>query len=174
MNLDRFIRERSASWTELQGLLAKASGQPSKLTPAEMRRAAALYRSVAADVGRARRQFPGDQQLRPLEQLVNEAHGLVYGSHRRGGTFGEFVRTRFWQIVREDRGALWLAIVLTFAPAIAAFIYAQVNPAGAANLVPSTFNTVVQQRSHGADIGLPLGIQPAIAAQIFTNNIQVA
>jgi uncharacterized membrane protein SpoIIM required for sporulation len=174
MNLDRFIRERSPLWAELDDLVRKAHGRVDRLGPAGIGRLGELYRAAAADVATARRRFPGDPAFTRLERLLNDAYGLTYGSHRREGSLREFVSHRFWQLVREDRSALGLSATLLLAPALAAFLFALANPAAAAHLAPSSVSAVVQPRAHGAALGIAASQSAGLSAQIFTNNIGVA
>jgi uncharacterized membrane protein SpoIIM required for sporulation len=174
MNLDRFVSERSPLWAELDALLREGGRRPERLGPDRVRRLATLYRAAAADLATARRAFPGDPAVAPLERLVPLAYAAVYGAHRREGGFRSWVSRRFWQLVLEDRPALLLAAVLLLTPAVATFVLGIVNPAAAANLLPAGFSVVGQSRAHGASLGLPPAASTALAAQIFTNNIQVA
>jgi uncharacterized membrane protein SpoIIM required for sporulation len=146
MNLDRFIRERSPLWAELDDLVGKAHGRVERLGPAGIRRLGELYRAAAADVATARRRFPGDPAFARLERLLNDA----------------------------DRPALALSATLLFAPAVATFLFALANPAAAAHLAPSSVSAVVQPRAHGAALGIAASQSASLSAQIFTNNIGVA
>jgi uncharacterized membrane protein SpoIIM required for sporulation len=174
MNLDRFVSERSPLWAELDALVREAKRRPERLGPDRVRRLATLYRAAAADLATARRAFPHDPAIAPLERLVPLAYAAVYGAHRREGSFRHWVSRRFWQLVLEDRPALLLAAALLLVPAVATFVLGLVNPAAAANLLPAGYSAVGQSRANGASLGIPVAQSTALAAQIFTNNIGVA
>ncbi len=173
MNLDRFVAERSPTWVELEGLVARAGSKPERLGPSGIRKLGSTYRTVVTDLSVAKRSFPGDPVTVRLEALTVRAHGLVYGGHEREGTFRRFITTGFWVHVREGEGALALAAALLFGSALLAFIWSTVDPSAAANLFPGMFSAVVQPKQHGAHLGLSVGERSALASQIFTHNIQL-
>jgi uncharacterized membrane protein SpoIIM required for sporulation len=174
MNLDRFLAERSPLWLELDALLREAGGRPQRLGPDAVRRLGVLHRAAAADLATSRRAFPGDPAFAELERIVRSSHEAVYGTHRRGGSFRDFVTHRFWRLVWEDKPVLLLAFLLLAVPAVATFVLAVVNPGAAANMLPAGFSAVGQSRAHGASLGISDSERSLLASGIFTNNIGVA
>ena len=174
MNLDRFVAERSATWAELEKLVERARSKPERLGPAGIRRLGSLYRVAVADLSLGKRDHPGTPAVVRLEELVVKAHGLVHGSLGHEETVRGFFVTRYWRCVREDGRALALSAALLFGPAALTYIWALLDPGGAANLVPASFSTVTQPKAHGAHLGLGVGVRSVFAGTIFTHNIEIA
>jgi uncharacterized membrane protein SpoIIM required for sporulation len=168
--LDQFLKEREPRWTELNGLITR-SGRRSRLDPDAVRRLGALYRSAAADLAVARRQYSGDPVVGRLEDLVRRARQVVYGNERRQLSFRYFVTTGYWQRVRERPLLLLTAFLLIMGPWILSGIWAVREPARAQGLVPGQFSTVVDRKK--ADFGLTSDQKAEVSSEIFTNNIRV-
>jgi uncharacterized membrane protein SpoIIM required for sporulation len=170
MNVERFVRERQDSWTELDELVRRAQGRPERLGPDGVRRLGALYRGAAADLARARRAFPGEEIAAPLEQLVARARSTVYVLEPRRGSAWAYLRAGYWQGVRERRRVVGLAWVLLLAPAALSAAWAIHDPGAASGLVPASLSG--GGGPHHA-IGLAASQAAALAVSIFTNNVAV-
>ena len=171
-NLDEFVRDRSATWTELDHLLA-AGGSPQRLGPDGVRRLGTCYRATAADLAIARRRFPTDPVVGRLEQLVRRGRQSVYSTTPRTATFREYVSHGYWRRVRERPWLLLLAIACLAVPTVLSGFWAWRDPGAASGLVPDQYQSVTKPREPGQDLGQSVDQQSALAAQIFTNNIQV-
>ncbi len=171
-NLDQFVQERASSWAELERL-ADASRKPRALGVDGVRRLGASYRSAAADLAYARRQFAGDPVVARLEQLVHRGRRAVYGSASAQQSFREFASRGYWRRIRE-RPLLLLCSVLCLAlPTGLAGYWAWRDPGRASGLVPTAYQSVTEPRQSGQDLGQSADEESNIAARIFTNNIQV-
>ncbi len=91
MTVDAFVRSRQDQWRELQRLLQSAHGRPERLGADGVRRLGALYRGAVADLARARRSFPGDPIVRPLEDLVGSARAAIYVVQPRRGSASDYL-----------------------------------------------------------------------------------
>lgn len=174
MNLDRFVAERSATWVELEGLVARARSRPERLGAGGIRRLGSLYRIAVADLSLGKRVHPGVPAIVRLEELVVKAHALVYGGRDPEGTVRSFFTTTYWRRVREDGKALALSAALVIGSAGLCYTWAMFDPGAAANLVPSSFAAVTQPKPHGAHLGLAIGQKSYFASSIFTHNIEIA
>jgi uncharacterized membrane protein SpoIIM required for sporulation len=172
-NLDEFVRDRSATWNELDHLVAAAGGSPQKLGPDGVRRLGACYRATAADLAIARRRFPTDPVVGRLEQLVRRGRQSVYNTTSRTATFRDYVSHGYWRRVRERPALLWLAIGCLAIPTVLSGLWAWRDPGAASGLVPDKYQSVTKPREPGQDLGESVDQQSALAAEIFTNNIQV-
>lgn len=94
MTRDELLRERSAAWQRLEQLLGRTtmlgsagdrlrSFTATPLEPKEMREVSELYRSLAADLMRVRRDKLGGDLERHLDTLASRAHNLIYGRSQR-------------------------------------------------------------------------------------------
>jgi uncharacterized membrane protein SpoIIM required for sporulation len=174
VNLARFLEEREPDWRELEALVERAGRRPERLGPDGVRRLAAVYRSVAADLALARRRFRGDPVVARLEALVGRARHLVYDAPGRRVAILRFFARGYWRLVASRPAPLLVAAALLLAPAVLAGGWALSDPGAAAGLVPEPYRSVTEPRPEGADVGLPAGDRAALSSEIFTNNIRVA
>ena len=174
MTLDHFLRDRTATWQELEELVRAAGRRPHRLSGERILRLGALYRSAAADLALARRRWPGDPVVTRLEELVGRARHLVYAAPRRGFSPLRFVAGGYWRLVAERPLMLGIAAALVFAPAVLSAGWAARDPGAAGGLVPAQYRAVGEPRTRGTDLGLAPDEEAGVSAQIFTNNIRVA
>jgi len=158
----------------LAELLAGAQGHPERLGPDGVLRLAGAYRGALAELGLARRRWPGDPRTAALERLVRDAHGTLYATPARRSSLADFARRRYWRATASSAPQLALAAAFLLVPAVACFVWALVDPAGAGAFVPGAFLGVTQARPHGANLELSASVRAAFAATIFTHNIEVA
>ena len=170
MKVDRFLDERGADWSELESLLARAGGRPERLGAAGVLRLGGLYRAAAADLAVARRHLPGDPVVARLEQLVARARQAVYADEAARGSPLRFLATDYWRLVRARRGALGVAALLLFGPAVLAAVWAVGDPGAALGLVPEEFRGAVEPVG---DTGMTSTQSAAFSSEVLTNNIQV-
>lgn len=171
-NLDEFVRERSATWNELEGLVA-GGASAARLGPDRVLRLGACYRAVAADLAFARRRFPADPIVGRLEGLTQRGRHAVYDSSRTQNTLRAFVSHGYWRRVRERPALLVIAVACLALPTLLAGYWAWRDPGPASGLVPSEYQSVTAPRPAGHDLGVSVDDQSDLAAEIFTNNIQV-
>jgi uncharacterized membrane protein SpoIIM required for sporulation len=125
-----FRREREASWTELEELVARVERQGvSALTEDELRRLPLLYRGALSSLSVARAISLDKNLLAYLEGLAARAYVCVYSPKRR---FLEealaFVRTRFPALVYGMRRALLLSTALLVAGTLVGLALTMLDP----------------------------------------------
>ena len=76
---DHFVAERRGAWQELDTLLSSARSLH-ELAPRSISRVGALYRSVCADLMRARSAGYEPELLAHLDGLAARAHNQLYGA----------------------------------------------------------------------------------------------
>ncbi len=172
-NLDDFVRDRAAIWTELEQLLQSSGNSPARLGPAGVLRLGACYRAVAADLAFVRRRFPSDPIVGRLERLTQRGRHAVYNTTRSRITLRAFVTRGYWQRVRERPALLVIAVACLVLPMVLSGSWAWRDPGAAGGLAPSAYQSVTQPRPEGQDLGVSVDDQTDLAAKIFTNNIQV-
>ena len=173
MNLDRFGAARASDWKELEDLIGSAKGRLERLDPSRIRRLGALYRATSADLGLARRRFPGDPLTQRLEELVGGARLLVYDTTPRARSLLEFASRTYWRRVRERPVALLVAAALLFVPAALAAGWSLADPGAAGGLVPAELRDATEPGPRGTDLGLSAAEEAAFSSLVLTNNIQV-
>jgi uncharacterized membrane protein SpoIIM required for sporulation len=160
---------------ELTALLRRCRGRPAKLDPVEVRRLGALQRVVAAELAQARRRRPDDPRTAQLEAAATAAYAALHG---RAGvssfSLWDFLANGYWRRVREDRGALVLAIALLVVPGVLGYLWALHDPGRAGALTPGAYQAVTQPRPNGPGLGLSEAIRSGFATSIFTHNIGIA
>jgi uncharacterized membrane protein SpoIIM required for sporulation len=131
------------------------------------------YRQVVSDLAIAQRDFPNDQLTEWLNGLAARAHLRLYRSPppswRR---LGRFFTIDFARRFRAAGGYLAVSALLLFAPALLAYVGAYFDPTVREALVPVRLREVMEGGETWTEIEPVL--RPAVAALIFTHNIQVA
>ncbi|MEM9769342.1 MAG: stage II sporulation protein M, partial [Cyanobacteria bacterium P01_D01_bin.71] len=84
MNVQRWIARREVSWRRLDELLNRAEKQGlDSLKTDEIKTLASLYRSVSADLARARTHAIGEALIRDLQALTSRSYNQIYQGSRR-------------------------------------------------------------------------------------------
>ncbi len=134
---------------------------------------ASLYRQAAADLARARRDWPSEPVTGYLNRLVAVAHSVVY---RRNGDVGKRVADFYLRELPRTYRTAWPFLIasagLLFGPALIAFVAVLADPTlGYSIAGPEVLKQVQQQRTW---THIPAEVRPAAAGLIMTNNINVA
>ncbi len=172
MNLERFLSERTDAWTELDELIHRAKGRVGRLEPGEILRLGELYRVAAADLALARRSFPLAAGTERLQQLVIQAHSLIYSRASRSETAGEFLSRGLWQRIRENGRCLVIAASVMLGAVVLGTLWALFDPISASGLLPNGAHVSVHSR--GAFYGISVPARGGLAVTIFVNNIEVS
>ncbi|MDQ6692746.1 MAG: stage II sporulation protein M, partial [Candidatus Dormibacteraeota bacterium] len=108
MRADEFVRRRSDDWAQLESLLHKRQrrrlGRWGRLAPDDVMILAALYRQAAADLARARRDWPSEPVTSYLNRLVSMAHSVVY---RQNGDIGRRIAHFYLRELPQTYRAGW-------------------------------------------------------------------
>jgi len=172
VKLDRFVAERSNDWSELEELTQRAGATAQRLTPTEVMRLGALYRSAASDLAVARRYFPGSGGEVRLRNLVARAYGIVYAKPRREDTVRTFFSLTLWQRIHENLRCIMIAWAIMLGAVVLGALWALNYPAAAASLIPG--HVVVTAHNRGGFYGVSVVARGGLAIEIFTNNIVVS
>jgi len=158
---------------------AEAGGFGSR-TGEEVRRFAARYRDVAADLARARTYRVDPATIAMLERAVAAGHNVLYGS-RRGTRIPlfELVFRTFPATVVRQRWYVLAAVLVFTAPAVAGFAMLREQPQLAYEVMPDVMLARVEAGRQEARAGrgyaqTPSPFLPLVATQIIANNVQVA
>lgn len=176
--VDRFIAERTESWTHLIDLMGRAGADLARLDPAEVLALGEAYRSAAADLARARQRWPGDPVVAELDDLVRRGRALVYRAPGPRASLAHWLTTGIYVRVRERPRILLAAVVLLWGPMLILGAWAHHDPATATRA--AQVNPISGEAADS--VGDSRGGRPTLgptdsasfATQIFTNNIRVA
>jgi uncharacterized membrane protein SpoIIM required for sporulation len=176
MNIQRWIARREPNWKRLDALLSQVEKRGLKsLQAAEIRELASLYRSVSADLARARTNQVGSTLVQDLQRLTSRSYSQIYQGSRRQEWQGvvEFCRWGFPTVVQETWGYTALATAIFMLGALVAWWFAWQDPAFMSLVVPEEL--IVKVRDKGELwMGSIVGIEPLASSGIMINNLRVS
>ncbi|GBF79746.1 hypothetical protein AsFPU1_1145 [Aphanothece sacrum FPU1] len=145
------------------------------LQSSEIHELASLYRSVSADLSRAKTHQLGTTLIRDLQQLTSRSYSQIYQGSRRQEWQGiwEFYSWRFPTIIQETWGYIIVATALFLLGALVAWWYAWQDPTFMSLIVPEYLIVKVRDE-HKLWMGSILGVEPLASSNIMINNISVA
>ncbi|PZV14894.1 MAG: hypothetical protein DCF22_08160 [Leptolyngbya sp.] len=176
MNIQRWIGRRQPSWQALETLLKKLEGNGLKsLKAAEIRQLASLYRSVSADLARAKTNQVGERITRDLQTLTTRGYAQVYQGDRKQEWQAvlEFYRWGFPAAVQQAGGYIAFATALFIFGGLVAWWLAWHDPMFMQLLLPAEMIEKVRDRGE-LWMGSILGIEPVASSTIMINNIKVS
>jgi uncharacterized membrane protein SpoIIM required for sporulation len=145
------------------------------LKASEICQLASLYRSVSADLARARTQQVGKTLIQDLQRLTNRAYNQIYQGSRHQDWRGvlEFYYWRFPTVVQETWQYIALATSIFGLGALVAWWYAWQDPAFLSLVVPAELIAQVRDEQK-LWMGSILGIEPLASSGIAINNLSVS
>ncbi|MFZ5816320.1 MAG: stage II sporulation protein M [Bacillota bacterium] len=172
MNQDQFVARRQEQWKQLAQILAQAQRMgPRKLPLDQVQQMGRLYRQTASDLAYARTYFPNSQATLYLNQLVAQAHSLIYAEEpQRLKSLWRFFAQEVPRTVRGAWRPLVLSIALMLLGGLVGFFAILHDPNLAEALVPDAMRNVTP-RAGGAD--WPVEWRSLIGTLIMINNIRV-
>ncbi|MEH2027381.1 stage II sporulation protein M [Nostoc sp.] len=176
MNIQRWIARREPNWQRLDALLRQIEKKGLKsLRAAEIRELASLYRSVAADLARARTQEIGNTLIQSLQSLTTRAYTQIYQGSRRQEwqAIQEFYRWGLPSVVQKAFLYIAAATALFLLGALVAWWYSWQNPSFMALIVPESLITKVRDE-HKLWMGSIVGVEPLASSGITINNLSVS
>ncbi|MCT7950651.1 stage II sporulation protein M [Ancylothrix sp. C2] len=176
MNIQRWISRREANWKRLDGLLSRVEKKGIKsLQAAEIQEMASLYRSVSADLARARTNQVGETIVRDLQALTSRSYSQIYQGSRRQEwqAVREFYLWGFPAIVRQTWAYTAIATGIFLLGVLIAWWYAWNDPGFMPLMVPESMISQVRDRGE-LWMGSIIGIEPVASSSIMVNNIGVA
>ncbi|MCM1984561.1 stage II sporulation protein M [Lyngbya confervoides] len=178
MNVKRWIARREPNWTRLEALLTQLErrGLPS-LSTSEIKELASLYRSVCADLARARthQSQVGLTLVQVLQRLTSRGYSQIYQGLRPQNwrSIVTFYRDRFPVLIQNTRGSLALATGLFALGGVMGWWFAWRDPVFLALVVPEPLIHTVQEKGE-LWMGSILGTEPVASSSIMINNLSVS
>jgi uncharacterized membrane protein SpoIIM required for sporulation len=176
MNIQRWVARREENWQQLDALLTQVEKQGLKsLNAQQIETLASLYRSVSADLARARSHQVDNLLIQKLHLLTTRSYTQIYQGSRRQEwrSVGEFFRWELPAVVQRSRGYIALSITLFAAAGIVGWWLAWQDPTFIALMVPNELITQVRDRQE-LWTGAIVGIEPFASSNIMINNIRVS
>ena len=176
MNIQRWIARRESNWKRLDALLKQVEKKGLKsLQASEIKELASLYRSVSADLARARTNQVGNILLQDLQQLTSRSYSQIYQGSRRQEwqQLLEFCSWGFPALVQETWVYTALATALVLLGGLIAWWFSWQDPMFMSLIVPEQLISKVRDR-HELWMGSIVGIEPLASSGIMINNLVVA
>ncbi|MBW4491736.1 MAG: stage II sporulation protein M [Oscillatoria princeps RMCB-10] len=176
MNIQRWVARREPNWKQLDALLQQVEKKGLKsLRADEIRQMASLYRSVSADLARARTNQVGETLVRDLQILTSRSYNQIYqGSHRQQWqAVLEFYRWGFPAAVRQTWRYIAAAVAIFMIGVLVAWWFAWQDPMFMSLIVPESLIVKVRDR-HELWMGSIVGIEPLASTNIMINNLKVS
>ncbi len=176
MNIQRWIARREANWLRLEVLLKQAEKKGLKSLPAsEIRELASLYRSVSADLARARTQQVSNILIQNLQLLTTRAYTQIYQGSRRQEWQAvlQFYSWGLPSIIQQTFPYIAFAAALFLLGALVAWWYAWQDPSFMSLIVPESMIIKVRDE-HELWMGSIVGIEPLASSNIMINNLSVS
>jgi uncharacterized membrane protein SpoIIM required for sporulation len=176
VNIQRWIARREPNWKRLDFLLRQVEKKGLKsLQASEIRELASLYRSVSADLARARTNQVGNTLVQDLQRLTSRSYSQIYQGSRRQEWQGvvEFCRWGFPALVQQTFGYIAVATGIFLLGALIAWWFAWQDPMFMSLMVPESLIEQVRDR-HELWMGSIVGVEPLASSQIMTNNLNVS
>ena len=176
MNVRRWIARREPNWKRLDGLLQQAEKQGIKtLSAKEIKDLASLYRSVSADLARARTNKVGNILTQELQKLTSRGYNQIYqGSQRQEWQqVKDFVLRGFPKVVRDTWVYITIATGIFCLTALIAWWYAWQDSTFIALTVPENIISTVEEDGK-LWMGSIVGVEPLASSSITINNLKVS
>ena len=176
MNIKRWIGRREKNWQRLDNLLNQLEKKGLKsLQAAQIIELASLYRSVSADLARARTNKVGKTLIQSLQKLTSRSYNQIYqGSRRQEWQKAiEFCLWGFPALVQRTWIYIAIATGLFFGSGLVAWWYSWQDPSFIALVVPQGIISQVRDRQE-LWMGSILGTEPLASSSIMINNLKVS
>ncbi len=176
MNVQRWMARRETSWRQLETLLTQAEkGGLKTLSAGQVRQLASLYRSVSADLARAKGHGVSQTIIKDLQRLTSRSYSQIYQGSRRQEwqALGEFCRYGFPAAVQQSWAYIAVATALFFFGGLVGWWFAWRDPAFLTLVLGQEFVEAVKTSQELWTVSI-MGIEPVASSGIMINNIGVA
>ncbi len=141
----------------------------------EIRQMASLYRSVSADLARARTHQAGESLVRDLQILTSRSYTQIYQGSRRQEwqAVVEFYRWGLPAAIQQNWLYIAIATAIFMAGILIAWWFAWQDPLFMSLMVPEDIIEKVRDR-HELWMGSIVGIEPLASSELMVNNLKVS
>ena len=175
MDVQRWIARRETQWQKLESLLKHLETKGLKSLKAdEIALLASLYRSVSADLARAKTNQLGEAVIQHLQALTSRSYSQIYQGSRKQEWRSAiaFYVWGFPEVVRESSVYIAIATGMFIIGALIAWWFAWRDPSFMALVVPERLISLVRDRGE-LWMGSILGSEPLASSGIAINNMSV-
>jgi len=172
-----FINGKRAGWEKLSVIVERTkNGGLKQLSREELPALGSLYRRAAADLAYARAQGANPNLVLYLNELVGNAHGVIYAEEAGGWSrLGRFFAYGLPATLRRRMPFILAAILLNVIGALLAYVIIHRDPTQMSLYFPDSLRDVIDGWKNGfADHGdAPLGEGILFSSSLMTHNTQV-
>lgn len=172
-----FINKKRASWERLSLIIERTkNGGLRRLSPEELPALGALYRRAAADLSYARAQGANPNLVLYLNELVGNAHGVLYQEDSGGWSrIAGFLAFGLPAVLRRRMPFVVVATLVSVLGAWLAYALVHQDPRHVSLFLPEQFRDSFDGWKRGfADHGdISAGEGITFSSQLMTNNTQV-
>ena len=172
-----FINGKRGGWEQLSVIVERTkNGGLKQLSREELPALGSLYRRAAADLAYARAQGANPNLVLYLNELVGNAHGLIYAEESGGwGRLWQFLAYGLPATLRRRMPFVLAAILLNLIGALLAYVIIQRDPSQIGLYFPDSLRSSMEiWKKGGADNGnVPLGDGVLTSSWLMTHNTQV-
>ncbi|MCZ2202508.1 stage II sporulation protein M [Cylindrospermopsis raciborskii] len=176
MNIKRWIGTREENWQRLDSLLSKIELKRLRsLKSSEIRELASLYRSITADLARARTYNVSHTLVQSLQLLATRAYTQIYQGSRKQEWEAviQFYRWGFPAVVQQTFPYIITATGLFILGMLVGWWYSWQDPRFMSLLIPESLISQVRDRGE-LWMGSIVGMEPLASSNIMINNISVS
>lgn len=176
MNVQRWIARRETNWKRLDNLLQQSEEKGIKsLSANDIKDLASLYRSVSADLARARTNKVGNILTQDLQKLTSRGYNQVYqGSQRQ--EWQQVKEFYLWGLPKTIQSCwkyIAIATGIFLITALISWWYGWHDPTFIAITVPEYLIKKVQEDGE-LWMGSIVGTEPLASSNITINNLSVS
>lgn len=172
-----FINQKRTTWERLSIIVERTkNGGLKQLSKEELPALGSLYRRAAADLAYARAQGANPSLVLYLNELVGNAHGVIYAEESGGWVrIWRFLAYGLPAVLRKRMAFILASFALTIIGALAAYSIVHQNPANVNMFLPEEFRSSFDAWKQGfADHGdVSLGEGGLTSSMLMTHNTQV-
>ena len=172
-----FINSKRATWERLSLIVERTkNGGLKQLSREELPALGSLYRRAAADLAYARAQEANPNLVLYLNELVGNAHGVIYAEESGGwGRLWQFFAYGLAATLRRRMPFVLAAILLNLAGALLAYEMVHRDPTQIGLYFPDQLRDVIDfWKKGGADSGdISIGEGILFSSSLMTHNTQV-
>lgn len=172
-----FINKKRATWERLSIIVERAkNGGLQRLGREELPALGSLYRRVASDLAYARAQEANPSLVLYLNELVGNAHGVIYAEDSGGwGRVWSFLRWGLPAVLRRRMPFVAAAFLLTVIGTLLAYALVKQDPSHLGLFLPEQLRDSADAWKKGlADHGdISPGAGAAFSSYLMTHNTQV-
>jgi len=170
---NQWLQKRRPYWDRLSWLLNQAAqGGVRRLSRAELRETALLYRQAASDLSTLRQDSTARAYAELVNQLLARAHNIIYSSRRKGfRRIFDFLRDGYPALVQRQFRYVVLSLVIMLAGGALGTVLTLARPQFMRHMLgPQMVDTIEHHKMWTESI---VGVEPAASGAIMTNNLSV-